>query len=46
MCRNDKKLLKYESKMELYDDVTPFKLTKEHLEENIKNLNDYKEAYE
>ena len=46
MCRNDKKLLKYELQIELFDDVSPFKLTKKLLEENIQSLNDYKKAYE
>ena len=46
MCRNDKKLLKYDLQIELFDDVSPFKLTKKLLEENIQSLNDYKKAYE
>ena len=42
MCRNDKKLLKYELSIELYEDVRPFTIS----DEDQVDLSEYRAAVE
>ena len=42
MCRNDKKLLKYELSIELYEDVRPFTIS----DEDQVDLSEYEAAME
>jgi len=46
MCRNDKKLLKYQMQMELSGDVAPFELPEETLIAYEANMTEYNEKME
>ena len=46
MCRNDKKLLKYELSIELFEDVQPFSLPEQNAEAQKVKMEEYEAALE
>ena len=46
MCRNDKKLLKYELSIELFEDVRPFSLADEEDNDSQNKMAEYETAME
>lgn len=46
MCRNDKKLLKYQTSVELSGDIAPFELSQEDMTDYDEKMNGYSEKLE